>query len=219
MTTAPLPKEFLPGMGVDWLLPLYDPFTSLIGLNRARRRLISLAALQPQHRVLDVGCGTGTLAVLVKQLQPGVEVVGVDPDPQALARATRKARRAGAAIRFDPGFADALGYPPASVDRVLSSFMFHHLTRDDKAKAIAEIRRVLKPGGRLCLLDFGGPDAAMRGQLRRLHLHPRLTDNAEGTVLELMTEGGLTDARIAAHESLLGGLIQITYYDAGRSLP
>jgi Methyltransferase domain len=125
-------KTFIPAMGVEWLLPLYDPFTKLVGLDRWRRELIDQAALQPFHRVLDVGCGTGSLAVLVKQRHPTVEVVGLDPDAKALARATRKAHRAGVAIQLDRGFADALGHPAASFDRVFSSFMFHHLERADR---------------------------------------------------------------------------------------
>ena len=87
--------------------------------------------------MLDIGCGTGSLVVLVKRLFPDVEVVGLDPDEKALARAARKARRVGASIQFDRGFSDALDYPDASFDRVFSSFMFHHLERDEKDERCA----------------------------------------------------------------------------------
>ena len=97
-------------MGVAWLLPLYDPLTRLLRLDRARRDLLVQANLQPRHRVLDIGCGTGSLAVLIKQLHPDVEVVGLDPDEKALARARRKARRAGVTIQFDLAFSDDLAY-------------------------------------------------------------------------------------------------------------
>ena len=88
-------RTYLPAAGHDWSLPLYDPIVKLLGGDAARKALLEQAALRPGQRVLDVGCGTGTLATLIKQLYPDVEVVGLDPDPKALARARRKAARAG----------------------------------------------------------------------------------------------------------------------------
>jgi len=218
-TIAESRKTFIPGMGVRWLLPLYDPFTRLLGLDRARHALVEQAALHPSHRVLDIGCGTGTLAVLIKRLYPGVEVVGVDPDEKALARASRKARRAGVAIQFDRGFSDSLAYAATSFDRVFSSFMFHHLERGGKERTLREIRRVLDEGGRLHLLDFGGPESGRhRWRIPGLHSHRRLRDNAEGMVLALMTDAGFTDVNSTERRTLLGGHIRIVYYQAGRPL-
>ena len=88
-------RTYLPAAGHDWSLPLYDPIVKLLGGDASRRALLYQAALRPGQRVLDVGCGTGTLATLVKRLHPDVEVVGLDPDPKALARARRKAARRG----------------------------------------------------------------------------------------------------------------------------
>jgi ubiquinone/menaquinone biosynthesis C-methylase UbiE len=212
-------RHFVPGMGVEWLLPLYDPFTRLLGFDGARRDLLLQANLRPGDRVLDIGCGTGSLAVLVKQRFPDVEVIGLDPDGKALARATRKAQRAGADVRFDRGFADALEYPDASFDRVLSSFMFHHLERAAKDATLHEIRRVLKPGGRLLLLDFDGPQSELRPLRNGLHSHRRLRDNAEDTMLKLMVNAGLTDARSTGRREMWGGLLRIAFYQAGRSRP
>jgi ubiquinone/menaquinone biosynthesis C-methylase UbiE len=212
-------RPFVPGMGVDWLLPLYDPFTRLLGLDHARRDLLLQAGLRPGHRVLDIGCGTGSLVVLVKRLCPGVEVVGMDPDEQALARATRKAQQVGVDIRFDRAFSDALEYPDASFDRVFSSFMFHHLLRDEKERTLRESRRVLKNDGSLHLLDFGGPESAEHGsRVRGLHFHRRLTDNDERTILALMTNVGFADAAKTGERRLLSGVVRISYYRAGRSL-
>jgi ubiquinone/menaquinone biosynthesis C-methylase UbiE len=165
-TTTTSTRPFVPGMGVDWLLPLYDPFIRLLRLDGTRLHLLVQAELEPGHRILDIGCGTGSLAVLAKQRFPDVDIVGVDPDERALARARRKALRAGMEVRFDRGFADALDYPDASFDRVFSSFMFHHLAREEKEAALRAVRRVLKPGGSLHLLDFGGPHAAGHGSHR-----------------------------------------------------
>jgi ubiquinone/menaquinone biosynthesis C-methylase UbiE len=208
-------RPFVPGMGLEWLLPLYDPFTRLLGLDHARRELLRQADLKPGDRALDVGCGTGSLVVLAKVWWPDVDVVGVDPDDKALARAARKARSAGANIQLDRGFADALNYPDASFDRVFSSFMFHHLERDEKEHTLNEIRRVLKPGGSLHLLDFSGPGPARHR--RGLHSHHRLADNDERTVLALLRDHGFTDPRKTAERRVLR-LMPIVYYRARRTL-
>jgi ubiquinone/menaquinone biosynthesis C-methylase UbiE len=190
-------RQYLPAAGHDWFLPLYDPVTSLLGVDAARRQLLDQSELQPEHAVLDVGCGTGTLAVLIKRLYPTVEVIGVDPDPRALQRAKRKADRARVSIRFDQGYADALGYPDRRFDRVFSSMMFHHLEAGGQEGMLLEIRRVLKPGGRLELLDFEGTDSPHHGGLSRLfHSHHRLQGNAPDRILTLMTRAGLEDARM-----------------------
>jgi ubiquinone/menaquinone biosynthesis C-methylase UbiE len=218
-TTSESRRPFVPGMGVDWLLPIYDPFTKLLGLDGARRALLHQADLRPIDRVLDIGCGTGSLLLLVKRLVPGVDAVGVDPDERALARATRKAQRAGAQIQFDRGFADALRYPDTSFNRVFSSFMFHHLGRDEKGRALLEIRRVLKPDGSLHLLDFGGRDTAAHwSRLPGLHSHHRLTDNDARTVLRLLADAGFTNATRSGDRAVLGGFGRIVYYRAERSV-
>jgi ubiquinone/menaquinone biosynthesis C-methylase UbiE len=148
-----------------------------------------------------------------------VEVVGLDPDEKALARAARKARRAGVAIHFDRGFSDALGYAAASFDRVFSSFMFHHLEPNDKERTLREIRRVLKDDGSLHLLDFGGPESAGHGsRVRGVHSHHRLNGNDEGAILALMTKAGLTDVTKTRERTVLRGLARFAYYRAGRSL-
>src|SRR5438046_2380861 len=149
-------RTYLPAAGHDWFLPLYDPFVKLVGGDRARRALLEQAGVRSGQRVLDVGCGTGTLAVLIKRLHPDVDVVGLDPDPKALARARRKAEREAVSIRLDRGFSDELPYSAASFDLVFSSLMFHHLSAEEKGPTLREIRRVLRPGGFLHLLDFGG---------------------------------------------------------------
>jgi ubiquinone/menaquinone biosynthesis C-methylase UbiE len=109
-------RTYLPAAGRDSFLPLYDLLTKLTGADQARKVLLGQAHLRAGQRVLDVGCGTGTLAVLIKRLYPRVTVVGLDPDPRALARARRKAKRAALSVRFDQGFSDELPYAEASFD-------------------------------------------------------------------------------------------------------
>ena len=206
-------RTFLPAAGRDLFLPLYDPFTKFFGFDAVRRALLDQAALQHQFRVLDVGCGTGTLAVLIKRLHPQVDVVALDPDARALARARRKAQRAGVDVRFDRGFSDALGYPDGAFDRVFSSMMFHHLDEADKEPTLREIRRVLKPGGRLELLDFEGPDAHAHGFLSRMiHSHSRRRENTRTHVLELMVWAGFpTPRKVNEQETLFG---TVAFYQA-----
>jgi len=177
----------------------------LLGGDAARRVLVDQAGLQPTHRVFEVGCGTGTLLILVKQLHPDVAVTGLDPDPKALARAQRKAEAASISIRLDRGFADALPYGDASFDVVFSSFMFHHLeSAEEKLRTLREIRRVLRPGGRLHLVDFTPSESARRGILTHwLHHSHLLKDNAPSRVVSLLRDAGFMSAELLAHGKLL----------------
>ncbi len=209
------PRTYIPAAGHDWFLPLYDLLTKLAGADQARRALLAQAELRPLQRVLDVGCGTGTLITLLKHLNPEIDVTGLDPDPKALARARRKAERAGVSVQLDQGSSDALGYASASFDHVFSSFMLHHLKNEQQEKTLREIRRVLKPGGALHLLDFGGPeDVAARSLSRALHSHPRLKHNSASRILALMTEAGFVGVKNVGQRVVLFGLARVTYYQA-----
>jgi ubiquinone/menaquinone biosynthesis C-methylase UbiE len=209
-------RPYLPAAGRDWALPFYDPIVGLLGLQATRRVLIDQAAPRPGQRILEIGCGTGSLVVLLKRLHPDVSVTGLDPDPKALARAARKAARAEVAIALDRGFSDQLPYDARSFDRVLSSFMFHHLPREVKEGTLREVARVLKPAGALHLLDFAGHPSRSDGFLARmLHSSPNLRDNAEDRVVTLMREAGLADAAIVKRAGVLLNRVHLNYYRAG----
>jgi ubiquinone/menaquinone biosynthesis C-methylase UbiE len=206
-------RTYLPAAGYDWTLPLYDPIVKLLGGDRTRRMLLDQAEITPGYRVLDIGCGTGTLAMLAKSLYLDVAIVGIDPDPKALARARRKALRAAVSIQFDQGFGDDLPYPEASFDRVLSSFMFHHLPSAEKDKTLRAVRRVLKPSGTFHMLDFEGPEGGSHGVLSHLfHSSKRLKENAESQVLSLMRQAGFSDPRKVDEKEMLFG--RIAYFRA-----
>lgn len=152
--TSHIERDYLPGMGRHILLPFYDVVHHASGLRRVHLAMIELAGLRDGHRVLDVGCGTGNLLRSTGRRHPGTELTGLDPDPKALARAGRKARRTGRAMRLDRGFAQELPYADGSFDRVFSSLMLHHLDSPAKDELLAEVRRVLRPDGLLVLADL-----------------------------------------------------------------
>jgi ubiquinone/menaquinone biosynthesis C-methylase UbiE len=206
-------RHFIPAAGRDWLLPLYDPLTRLLGAGTALQRLVDEAQLNAGQHVLDLGCGTGALSLIAKRTQPGIELVGLDPDPRALARARHKLERAGLSGSFEQGFGDALPFADASFDRVLSSFMFHHLESDQKPGVLREVRRVLKPHGLLHLLDFGGAAHGLGSFIAHwVHREESLRANTEDALAEQMRAAGFADAgETEQRSSLFGGLI---YYRA-----
>jgi SAM-dependent methyltransferase len=186
-------RPFLPGMSRTWLLPLYDPLNRLLGVQRVHRRLLHQAGVRPGQRVLEIGCGTGNLLLAAKQTQPAATVVGVDPDLTALARAHRKARRRGLAVQLDRGYADQLPYADDSLDVVLSSFMLHHVPADQREPAIREVRRVLRPGGALHLVDIAGAAPAAGWIARRAHRHELTPEHFGGGIPDLLRRAGFTD--------------------------
>jgi SAM-dependent methyltransferase len=201
-------RHFVPAAGHAWLLPLYDPLGRLLGADRVKRTLIERTELQPGERVLDVGCGTGDLALLAKELQPGADVVGVDPDPAALARAATKAERRGLYVDFDEGFGNDLPYDTASFDRAVSSFVFHHLDTETKRGTLRELVRVLRPGGSLFLMDFGPPRGGLLQTIGRLlHRSETLRDNTPDEIPELMREAGFAEAEQISGEDRVVGTV------------
>jgi ubiquinone/menaquinone biosynthesis C-methylase UbiE len=204
-------RSYIPALGKRWLLPLYDPMLWLLRADASKRPLIEQAQIKSGFRVLDIGCGTGSLAVMIKKMHPDADVVGVDPDPAAIAVSERKARRRGLSIKLDRGFADHMPYADASFDRVFSSFMFHHLAADEKAATLAEIRRVLKPGGSLHLLDF--THAHGSGEHEPLiHRRGAVAERIEGRMTSLMDDAGLANAtEVARGKNIFG---PIAYYRA-----
>lgn len=204
-------RRFIPAAGHDWFLPLYDPFQRWLGEASIKQQLVDQAELEAGQRVLDIGCGTGSLAILLKRRHPDVTVLGLDPDPKALRIARRKAGEAAVEIEFERGFADSLPYPDGSFERVFSSFMFHHLSREEKRATLLEVRRALGPHGSLHLLDFGSSKSGSDGWIARLlHHHSHLRDNAHLESL-LESAGFARAAEVSQRRTLLGTLC---YYRA-----
>jgi ubiquinone/menaquinone biosynthesis C-methylase UbiE len=184
------PKEYIPAAGRDWLLPLYDPVLRFVMRERTfKRRLIEQARLPDAGSVLDLGCGTGTLTIMLKHAVPRATVRGLDGDPKALQIAELKSERAGVEIPFDRGLAYDLAYPDDTFDRVLSSLLFHHLSREHKRETLAEVARVLRPGGSLHIVDFGPPRSVIGKRLAGLVVRGEpIRDNIEGRLLPLLRD-------------------------------
>lgn len=157
--------------GYDLLVWLY-----LLGRERGfRRRLVQLARLAPGESVLDIGCGTGSLAIAAKQrVGSSGTVEGLDASPEMIARARKKTIGLGADIAFSNGVVEALPFPDRQFDAALSTMMLHHLPRESRQRCVREVRRVLRAGGRLLVVDFGKSPAGRKGLIEHFHRHGRL---------------------------------------------
>jgi len=190
--------EYVPALRFRALTRLYDPVARATTREAEfKRRLLGQAAIAPGERVLDLACGTGTLAIEAKRGVPGAKLAGVDGDPEMLERAREKAVAAGAEVAFDEGLSTDLPYDDDSFDAVLSTLFFHHLDLAGKRATIAEIARVLRPGGRLHVADWGKASdplmAALSWQVRLLDGLDVTRESFDGSLPSLVAEGGFGD--------------------------
>lgn len=188
-------EKYIPALGFDALTPLYDAVVRLtVREKKFKTALIEQANFADGQRVLDLACGTGTLAVLIKENYPRVEITGIDGDEKVLAIAENKAAKKSVNIQFDKGLSFELPYADETFERIVSSLFFHHLIRDDKLKTLREVLRVLKPGGELHIADWGLPSnilmkIASRG-IELLDGSETTADNFKGLLPSLVNEAG-----------------------------
>lgn len=165
-----------------WLL-------SLGGERTYREKTLELAGLKAGESVLDVGCGTGTLAIAAKRhVGSAGQVYGVDASPEMITRARKKAKKAAADVAFENAFVENLPFPDATFDVVLSTTMLHHLPDKARRRCLREVARVLKPAGRFLAVDFGGPVSERRSWVAKFHRHGRID---LGRLTPLVSEAGL----------------------------
>jgi ubiquinone/menaquinone biosynthesis C-methylase UbiE len=151
---------------------LYDTVTNHL-LQPSQKSICVLSQTKAGDRVLDVGCGSGRLT-MAAQLWAGEngEAVGIDPSPEMIEVARQNAKRAGSKAKFQLGVAESLPFPDSSFDVVLNRLMLHHLPEDLKQRGLAEMRRVLKPGGVCLIADFEPPRSGLLRLIVENHMTP-----------------------------------------------
>ena len=176
-----------------------------------KSKLVDQTALQPGERALDLGCGTGTLTLMLKQRYPQAHISAIDADIQILSIARTKA--AGANIDFHQAMSFALPFPDQSFDCIASSLMFHHLTPENKLRTLREVHRVLKPAGRLHIADFGPPKNALQRAaffgVQVFDGFASTSDSVGGALPRLISEAGFTTSTETAVFSTLFGTIRL----------
>ena len=205
--------EYIPSLKYDRLTRLYDSLQKwTLSESSYKNQLVNQASIQSDYRVLDVGCGTATLTILVKRNHPEAKVVGLDADPKVLEIAKAKTTKAKFDIVFDNGMVTELPYGDESFDIVLSSLLFHHLNREKKIHALKEVFRVLRSGGELHVADWGKPqNVFMRIAFLPVQLldgFETTSDNVKGLLPELFRNAGFNEIQqTAKYATLLGTLL------------
>lgn len=214
--------RYIPALRFDALTRFYDPVVAATTRERTfKRRLVEQVALRPGQRLLDVGCGTGTLTIQLKQSCPGAEVIGLDGDATTLAIARGKAEEAGAAIEWREGLSWNLGVPDSTFDHVTSSLLLHHLDVEGKMTTLSAMRRALRPGGTLHIADWGrAQDPFMRVAFIGVQLldgFKTTADNVRGKIPEYIARAGFE--RVEQPLQLRTPLGSISLYRASNPNP
>lgn len=214
-------QSFTPAAGDPKYTKYYDTVIALLTReDRWRSAVIARLELTQDDVVVDVGCGTASLAIRIKQQQPGARVIGVDPDPQVLAIARAKVRRAGVQVEFVEGMGDRavelLG--PGLATKVVSSLVLHQCPVPMKKAMIANMFTLLRPGGELVIADYGlQRDALMRLGFRIVQFVDGKRDtqpNADGILPGLIEQAGFAD--VAEVSVIRTGTGSISLYRATR---
>ncbi|MCW3837276.1 class I SAM-dependent methyltransferase [Sphingomonas canadensis] len=205
------PRAFTPPLGTGDTTDYDRAIRAWTRELRWRGAMLDLLAPRPGETITDVGCGTGSFAILLKQHYPQANVIGIDPDAQALDIARDKAMRAAVAIDWRQGFADAL--PAGSADAVTSSLVFHQVPIAGKRSGMAAMYRALKPGGRLVFCDYCRQAGLMRLLFRltvqRLDGVEDTQPNADGILPGLIAEAGFAGVTERERIHTLTGTIAI----------
>ncbi len=173
------PAGYIPALRFHALTRYFDAvLATTLKEEKFKSLLVEQANVQPGNRVLDVGCGTGTLAVLLKKAVPEAHIVGLDADRTALEIARKKATEAEVEIEFHEALAWDAPFEPKSFERVVSSLVLHHLRDRDKLRTLQKVRAWLRPGGELHIADWGKAQNAL---MRVAFLAVQLLDGFQTT--------------------------------------
>lgn len=206
--------SYIPALRYESLTRFYDPvLRATLKEDRFKRLLVEQVALRPGHRVLDVGCGTATLTILLKQACAEAEVTGLDGDVKVLDLARTKIEAAVLDIALKQGLGSEAPFPPASFDRIVSSLVFHHLTTEEKRRTLKRVRELLKSGGEVHIADWGkAQNPAMRVAFLAIQLldgFSTTTDNVRGLLPTLMTDAGFRAVEETHREMTVFGTLSL----------
>ena len=207
-------KKYIPALRFDFLTRFFDPLVRVTTREYTfKRALIAQANLQNDQTILDIACGTGTLAVGIKKRFPEIKIYAIDADAEILEMAREKAYRNNAEITFQKTFSDDLSFPDNSFDRVLSTLFFHHLPLESKLKTFREILRVLKPNGEFHLADYALPrnktQFVLSKSVRLIDGFESTHDNLRGRLKLLMEESGFSQVERTGYFKTILGTIRL----------
>lgn len=207
-------KRYTPALGVKWLTPLYDIAVALLTReNHWRRELVTQIASMPNDRIVDIGCGTGSLAILLKAQNPDANIAGIDPDPAVLARAKKKSAKQGVEIDWHQGFlSEEVVKTLRTATKVVSSLVFHQTPLDEKQNILNNAYKFLGPGGELHIADYGLQRTRImrflfRQTVQRVDGVSDTQPNADGMLPDLIEKAGFIDvAEVAVVPTVTGSI-------------
>ena len=204
-------STYIPALRWNVLTPFYDSVLRYVMQeDRFKNELIRQVQILPGQQVLDLGCGTATLTVMLKQAYPEATVTGLDGDPAVLRIGRTKADSAGVVLTLDQGMAFELPYPDKSFDLLVSSLMFHHLSTQNKQRTMKEAFRVIRPGGSFWIVDFGPPQGVWSRLISPFMAHlEEVSELHKGLLLSMMHLAGLKEAMTRALFATLFGTLYL----------
>ncbi|MCM3441547.1 class I SAM-dependent methyltransferase (plasmid) [Metabacillus halosaccharovorans] len=206
--------EYIPALKYHWMTRFYDPLIQWgIQEKKFKTHLVKQATLQPNETIMDLACGTGTLALLIQQSQPGVQVIGVDADPKILSIAKGKIKETQVNnITFEEGFSDKLPFSNNLFHHIFTSLFIHHLTLEMKKKTFEEVYRTLRSGGQFHIIDFEKPQNWLMRvaffSIQFLDGFETTSNHVKGIIPNLLKETGFVSIEETGQFSTITGTLR-----------